>query len=145
MEQRNLRQDSPSQHWPAGIVSNFKGIFGWYCLSKGMLDGGKRFDWTKMKQTDIFAEIDDHLKIHSGHVSGGFAQPSIVDFYTELSEHVFYSEILKNPVGTVEVDASGADKFLDFKARALLVHYNERPQPVFFFLSIIELFSRIKK
>ena len=120
-----------------------KEFFGWYCLSKGMLDGGKRFDWTKMKQTDIFAEIDDHLKIHSGHVSGGFAQPSIVDFYTELSEHVFYSEILKNPVGTVEVDASGADKFLDFKARALLVTL-QRKTPHIFSPLIMSLFRELK-
>ena len=98
MEQRNLRQFS-HPHWPAGIVSHFKGIFCTGIASVKACWMEVNFDWTKMKQTDIFAEIDDHLKIHSGHVSGGFAQPSIVDFYTELSEHVFYSEILKNPVG----------------------------------------------
>lgn len=120
-----------------------KEFFGWYCLSKGMLNRGKRFDWTKLKQTDIFAEIDDYLKNHSGHVIGGFAQPSIVEFYIELSEHVFYSKVLKNPVHTVDTDAAGNDKFLDFKARALLVTL-QRKTPDIFSPLIMSLFRELK-
>ena len=95
-------------------------FFGWYCLSKGFLNGDKRYEWTKMGKTDIFAGLEKFLKYDSGKVTGGIAGPSIVDFYKELSRHAFFAKVADDPVRTIKEDSSGADEYLSYEARALI-------------------------
>ena len=98
-------------------LSISKEFLGWFCLSKGYLKNKKRLKWNQLRGTEIFSEIEERLKTQTPHLPNGRPSPTITEFYTEPSEHVDYFQIATNPIGSIDMDANGEDKFLGYEAR----------------------------